>query len=56
MPDLIVTDLTMPEMDGYALAAAVGTRLALEHIPIVFMTASVQQREVKRFGRIRACR
>jgi CheY-like chemotaxis protein len=49
VPDLIVTDLTMPEMDGFALAAAVRSHPALRHIPIMFVTASVQRDEVERF-------
>jgi CheY-like chemotaxis protein len=49
-PDLIVTDLAMPEMGGFALADAVHARPALQHIPIMFVTASVQRGDVARFG------
>lgn len=49
-PDLIVTDLAMPEMGGFALADAVHARADLRHIPILFVTASVQRGEVARFG------
>ena len=49
-PELIVTDLAMPEMGGFALADAVHARPALHHIPIMFVTASVQRGDVARFG------
>jgi CheY-like chemotaxis protein len=49
-PELIVTDLAMPEMGGFALADAVHARPALRHIPIMFVTASVQRGDVARFG------
>ena len=49
-PELIVTDLAMPEMGGFALADAVHARPALHHIPIMFVTASVQRGDVARFS------
>ena len=49
-PQLIVTDLAMPEMGGFALADAVHARPDLKHIPIMFVTASVQRGDVARFG------
>jgi CheY-like chemotaxis protein len=49
-PELIVTDLAMPEMGGFALADAVHARPALQHIPIMFVTASVQRGDVARFS------
>ncbi len=48
-PELIVTDLAMPLMGGFALADAVHARPALQHIPIMFVTASVQRGDVARF-------
>jgi CheY-like chemotaxis protein len=49
-PDLIVTDLSMPEMSGFDLADAVHARPPLQHIPILFMTASVQRGDVTQFA------
>jgi CheY-like chemotaxis protein len=49
-PALIVTDLAMPDMGGFALADAVHARPALQHIPIMFVTASVQRGDVARFS------
>jgi two-component system cell cycle response regulator DivK len=48
-PDLIVTDLAMPEMTGFALADAIRARALFRHIPIMFITASVQRGEVAAF-------
>ncbi|MEE0907935.1 MAG: response regulator, partial [Muribaculaceae bacterium] len=37
--DLIVTDVMMPEMNGYELCKAVKADIDLSHIPVVFITA-----------------
>lgn len=37
--DIIVTDIMMPEMDGYEFCEAVKADVELSHIPIVFLTA-----------------
>jgi len=46
VPDLVVTDLRMPDMDGFALADALRARASLRHIPILFITASVQRGQI----------
>ena len=46
-PDVVFTDVSMPEMDGFQLADALKARPDLAHIPIVFMTASVQREQVE---------
>lgn len=46
-PDLVVTDVSMPRMDGFALADAIRARPALNKIRILFMTASVQPAEIE---------
>ena len=39
VPDLIVSDIMMPVMDGFALLAALRTDPATETIPFIFLTA-----------------
>lgn len=38
-PDLIITDLTMPVMDGFQLCNAIRSNHNLNHIPIIVITA-----------------
>jgi CheY-like chemotaxis protein len=46
-PDVVFSDVAMPEMDGFALADAMRASPELAHIPIVFMTASVQREQIE---------
>ena len=39
MPDLILLDVEMPEMDGYAVIKILKSDSRFEHIPIIFLTA-----------------
>ena len=45
-PDVVFSDVAMPEMNGFELADAMRARPDLAHIPIVFMTASVQREQI----------
>jgi DNA-binding NarL/FixJ family response regulator len=44
-PHLIVTDITMPQMDGYELVRQIRQRPALRLLPVVFLTARTETRE-----------
>jgi signal transduction histidine kinase len=37
-PDLVISDVTMPEMDGYALCRALKSREATRRVPVVLLT------------------
>jgi CheY-like chemotaxis protein len=39
-PDLVVTDVVMPGMDGYALARAIRAAPHTQRIPVLFYTAN----------------
>ncbi|OJW72405.1 MAG: hypothetical protein BGO59_14815 [Spirosoma sp. 48-14] len=41
LPDLIVSDIMMPEVDGMALVNALRTNTTFVHIPIILLTARV---------------
>ena len=45
VPDLIITDLMMPEMDGLELCRQVRADAVLDHIPIIVVTAKVTEEE-----------
>jgi CheY-like chemotaxis protein len=46
-PDVVFTDVAMPEMDGFQMADRLHSDPGLAHIPIVFVTASVQRDQIE---------
>ncbi|MEW5987931.1 MAG: response regulator [Chloroflexota bacterium] len=46
-PDLIISDIMMPQMDGFALLGEVRRNLALLHIPFVFLTAKGEKFDIQ---------
>ncbi|UFH52733.1 response regulator [Spirosoma sp. KNUC1025] len=43
LPDVIISDLMMPRMDGYSLIEHIKTDPATDHIAVILLTASVEQ-------------
>ena len=39
-PDLIITDINMPHMDGFEFVAALTSDPTLPYIPVIFLTSS----------------
>lgn len=46
LPDLIITDVMMPKMNGYALSRLLRTDPKLKGIPIIFLTARTSAKDV----------
>ena len=42
MPDLIVCDITMPEMDGFGVLFSLRENVTTSQIPFIFLTASTR--------------
>ena len=53
-PDLILLDVMMPEMDGPTTLQLLRADPQTAAIPVVFMTAKVQRREVERYRNLGA--
>jgi CheY-like chemotaxis protein len=49
-PALVITDILMPKMDGYALAHQLRTNPTTRHIPIIFLSATYVTPEDKAFA------
>ena len=48
-PDVLFTDVSMPEMDGLAMVDAIRSKPELAATRIVFVTASIQRDQVERY-------
>ena len=48
IPDLIIADILMPEMDGYTFYQEVQKRLAWRPIPFIFLTSMAEREDIQR--------
>jgi len=47
-PDVILLDVLMPKLDGFATCERLKADVATRNIPIIFLTASTQERDQQR--------
>ncbi len=48
MPDIIVCDIMMPEIDGYGVLEAVASDTSTSHIPFIFLSAKTEHKEIRK--------
>lgn len=48
LPDLIVCDIMMPEVDGYGVLEAVSLEPTTTHIPFIFLSAKTEYQEIRK--------
>lgn len=53
LPDLVLLDINMPEMDGFETLEAIRKNPAFEHLPVIMMTTSTRQEDVNKSYRLR---
>src|SRR5690349_3952470 len=49
-PDLVITDILMPTMNGYEFVSTLRKNPALENIPVIFHSATFLDRETRSLG------
>jgi len=48
IPDIILCDIMMPEMDGYGVLYALSKNIATQHIPFIFLTAKADKPDLRK--------
>jgi len=48
LPDLIVCDIMMPEVDGYGVLKELSSNEKTKHIPFIFLSAKTEHKEIRR--------
>lgn len=50
-PDLVITDINLPDIDGYEVTARLKNEPRTAHIPVVAMTANVMKKDRENVAR-----
>lgn len=48
IPDIVVCDIMMPEIDGYGVLEALASNEKTTHIPFIFLTAKTEHKEIRK--------
>src|SRR5690606_24991705 len=48
IPDLIICDIMMPEIDGYGVLEAVANDPLTSNIPFIFLSAKTEHKEIRK--------
>ncbi|WP_111306892.1 response regulator [Confluentibacter sediminis] len=48
LPDIIVCDIMMPELDGYGVLEALAENEHTKHIPFIFLSAKTERKDVRK--------
>jgi len=48
LPDIIVCDIMMPELDGYGVLQALAENENTKHIPFIFLSAKTERKDVRK--------
>ncbi len=48
VPDIVVCDIMMPEMDGYGVLEELSADMTTKHIPFIFLSAKTEHKEIRK--------
>ncbi len=48
LPDIIICDIMMPEMDGYGVLQSLAQDPATQHIPFIFLSAKTEHKDIRK--------
>lgn len=48
LPDIIICDIMMPEMDGYGVIKALSEDATTKHIPFIFLSAKTEHKDIRK--------
>src|SRR5690606_27468685 len=48
LPDIVICDIMMPELDGYGVLSELSKHQEAKHIPVIFLSAKTEQQDVRK--------